>query len=51
MRNWYKNMPKGQKRFVYFVSLALVLAAGAGLVPLAILIYLELGQRGNSENN
>ncbi len=49
MRDWYKNMPKGQKIFVYMVSTALVMVYGIGLFPLAVLIYLELGQRGNSE--
>jgi hypothetical protein len=49
MKNWYKKMPKGQKIFVYLVSIALVLVYGIGLLPLAILIYLELGQRGEAE--
>lgn len=43
---WYDEMPKGQKIFVYLVSIALVLAYGIGLAPLAALIYLELGVRG-----
>lgn len=43
MNDWYKNMTKNQKNFVYLVSAALVLVFGIGLVPLAILIYLELG--------
>lgn len=46
MKNWYKNMAKGQKIFVYLVSTALVLVYLIGLLPLSILIYLELGQRG-----
>ena len=46
MKNWYKNISKGQKKFIYFVSLCLVLAYGIGLLPLAILIYLELGKKG-----
>ncbi len=45
MKNWYKNITKGQKIFVYFVSICLILAMGAGLLPLAILIYLELGNK------
>jgi len=49
MKNWYKNMPKAQKIFVYLVATALVFVFGIGLLPLAVLIYLELGQRGNSE--
>lgn len=48
MKNWYKNITKGQKIFIYFISLALVFVFGIGLFPLAILIYLELGQRGNN---
>lgn len=50
MKNWYKNMTKGQKIFVYFVSAALVMVFGIGLLPLAILIYLELGQSQEMEN-
>jgi hypothetical protein len=46
IEDWYQNMPKGQKIFVYLVSLASVLVFGIGLVPLAALIYLELGERG-----
>ena len=49
MNNWYKNMPKGQKIFVYFISTALVVVYGIGLIPLTALIYLKLGQRANSE--
>ena len=43
MKNWYKGLTKGQKIFVYFLSIALVLVYGIGLVPLALLIYLALG--------
>lgn len=46
MKNWYKNMPKGQKMFVWLVSVALICAWLVGLVPVAILAYLELGERG-----
>ena len=46
MKNWYKNMPKGQKIFVWLVSAALVFVYLVGLVPVAILTYLELGERG-----
>ena len=44
MKNWYQNMNKNQKIFVYLVSVALVLFFGVGLLPLAVLIYLQLGQ-------
>ena len=46
MKEWYKTMPKYQKIFVYFVSTVLVLVYGVGLLPLSVLVYLELGQRG-----
>ena len=45
MKNWYKNISKGQKMFVYGVSIGLILVFGFGLLPLAILIYLELGEK------
>jgi hypothetical protein len=45
MKDWYRNMTEGQKKFVYIVSAALVFVYGIGLFPLAILIYLQLGQQ------
>ena len=45
MKKWYKNISKGQKIFVYGVSIGLILVFGFGLLPLAILIYLELGEK------
>jgi len=44
MKKWYKNLTKGQKIFLYLVSIALS-AFIVGLLPLAVLIYLELGQK------
>ena len=44
MKKWYKNLTKGQKIFLYLVSIALS-AFVVGLLPLAVLIYLELGQK------
>lgn len=44
MKRWYENMTKGQRTFVYFVSLALVFLYGIGLLPLSVLIYLHLGR-------
>jgi len=46
LNNWYENITKGQKIFIYFTSVALIMLFGIGLIPLAILIYLELGERG-----
>lgn len=48
MKDWYKNITKEQKIFIYLVSAALVLVYAVGLLPLAVLIYLELGQRGEN---
>ena len=45
MKKWYKNLTKGQKIFLYLVSIALS-AFIVGLLPLAVLIYLELGEKG-----
>jgi hypothetical protein len=45
MKNWYKNINKWQKVFIFLASTALILAFGIGLLPLAALIYLELGER------
>jgi hypothetical protein len=45
LNEWYEGMGKGQKGFVYLVSVALVFVFGIGLGPLALLIYLELGLR------
>jgi uncharacterized membrane protein YkgB len=45
MKNWYKNITKGQKIFLYLLSIALCIVF-VGAIPLAVLIYLELGQRG-----
>jgi hypothetical protein len=47
LEKWYREMGKQQKIFVYFISVALIFAFGFGLLPLAILIYLELGDRNN----
>ncbi|MBH0040434.1 hypothetical protein [Pseudoalteromonas sp. SWN166] len=49
IENWYYGITKGQKIFIYLVSTALVPVFGIGLLPLAILIYLELGLRGNNQ--
>lgn len=47
IENWYKNMPIFQKFFVYAISAALSFIL-IGLIPLAFLIYLELGLRGRA---
>ena len=47
IEKWYRRMGNQQKFFVYLVSACLIFAFGIGLLPLAILIYLELGDRNN----
>ena len=47
IEKWYRRMGTQQKIFVYFISVALIFVFGFGLLPLAILIYLELGDRNN----
>ena len=49
IENWYEEINKNQKIFVYVVSTVLVGVFGVGLLPLAVLIYLELGLRGRSK--
>ena len=48
MKNWYKNMVKGQKIFVWLVSAAFLGVYFIGLLPLAVLTYLELGERSHN---
>ncbi|MGF6412565.1 hypothetical protein OKW37_004235 [Paraburkholderia sp. MM5482-R2] len=43
MKNWYANITKGQKVFLYSLSSFLILVYGIGLIPLLVLIYLQLG--------
>lgn len=50
LNQWYKDMTSGQRKFVYFVSLCLVIVFGIGLAPLALLIYLHLGQDSDSND-
>jgi hypothetical protein len=45
IETWYKDMTKFQKIFVYAISIALSVML-IGLIPLAFLIYLELGAKG-----
>lgn len=47
--HWYTNMTKPQRVFVYIVSVLLIPAYGLGLVPLALLIYIQLGNSTKPE--
>lgn len=50
VNNWYEEMTKGQKIFVYTISV-LALPFFVGIPALLVLIYLELGVRGRRDNN
>ena len=43
LQKWYDGMTKGQRVFLYLISIPLILVYGFGLLPLAILIYCHLG--------
>jgi hypothetical protein len=40
-------MNKSQKHFVWGMSTVLILVYGIGLLTTAVLVYLELGERGD----
>ena len=45
LEKWYREMGTQQKIFVYVASAAAIMFFGLGLLLLAVLIYLELGER------
>ena len=51
MKNWYKNLKKGQKTFLYLVAIVMLPLGEGGLIigvpVLLVLIYLELGNTGS----
>lgn len=59
MNNWYKNLTKQQIIFIYLLALAgpwaFAVPANSGVllfvlyVPLALLIFLQLGSKEHSE--
>lgn len=59
MKNWYKNLTKQQKIFVYLLALAGPWAFAVSAdslvllfvlyVPLALLVFLQLGSKEQSE--
>ena len=48
LQNWYKELSKERKIFVYVISGLLIAAFGLGLIPFLVLIYLELGLPNNN---
>ena len=45
LQNWYNSMTPMQVKFLWIVSFLLVFLYGIGLIPLALLIYLKLGNQ------
>ena len=45
MRSWYDGINRGQKIFLFAISIPLVFVYLIGIIPLCILIYCELGAR------
>ena len=45
LKNWYNSMTPMQVKFLWIVSFLLVFLYGIGLIPLALLIYLKLGNQ------
>lgn len=50
MKKWYKSINDAQRIFLFLASAGLSLLI-VGLLPLAILIYLELGERFEQKDN
>lgn len=46
MQKWYNSINANQKIFLLCISVLLILVFGLGLIPLAVLVYLELGTKG-----
>ena len=45
LQDWYNNITPWQRYFLWILSLLLVVVYGIGLIPLALLIYLKLGNQ------
>lgn len=49
LQNWYNSINKNQKILLWLASGCLVFVYGAGLVPLVLLMYLQLGIKNTSD--
>jgi len=49
IENWYESINQSQKIFLWVISFIAIICYGIGLLPLAGLIYLELGKAGTSD--
>lgn len=47
LRNWYASTSNGQRLMIMFLSTILLFAYGLGLIPLAMMIWLALGERAD----
>ena len=45
LQNWYNSITPWQRKFLWILSILLILVYGIGLIPLALLIYLKLGNQ------
>ena len=43
LQDWYYSNTTGQRKFFWILSILLVFLFGIGLIPLALLIYIKLG--------
>jgi len=47
LQDWYNGITPWQRNFLWIVSILLIACYGIGLIPLALLIYLKLGNQRN----
>lgn len=47
LADWYRGMNKSQKYFVWGMSTVLIFVYGVGFLTTSVLVYLELGERGD----
>ena len=45
LQDWYYSNTTGQRKFLWILSVVLVPVYGIGLIPLALLIYIKLGNQ------
>jgi hypothetical protein len=52
LQNWYHNgITVGQRRLLWIVSVLLIMVFGVGLIPLAFLLYLHLGEHSSEKSS
>lgn len=48
LRSWYANLSSGERGVLWVLALTLVFVYGVGLIGVAFLVFLEMGQSGSS---